>query len=197
MSRRFWTKEEETRLRELYPDTGNKELEKTFHRSKRALALKAKKIGLRKSEKFMQSIRFQKGIIPHNKGQPFPSKGRAKETQFKKGCLPHNWKPIGTERIAKDGYIERKVSDTRTKNDWIPVQSIVWTQAHGEIPKGHIVVFKNKNKTDFRIDNLELISRNENMRRNSFHTKYPPEIQRVIQLRGALNRQIRKLEKQK
>ena len=168
-----------------------------LNRSKAAILLKAFELNLNKSFEFMKSIRFQKGHVPHNKGKQFPPTGRRKETQFKKGHVPHCWKPIGTERIAKDGYIERKVSDTRTRKDWVPVQNIVWMQANGEIPKGHIVVFKNRNKTDFRLENLELISRQENMRRNSIHTKYPLEIRQVVQLRGALNRQIRKLEKQK
>jgi hypothetical protein len=39
---------------------------------------------------------------------------------------------------------------------------------------------------------LELISRAENMRRNSYHTRYPKEVAQLIQLRGALNRQINK-----
>lgn len=199
MSKKFWTKEEEKILSDLYPELGNKELSMILNRTVKSIQFKAIRLGLRKSEIFIKLKRntFQKGHVPHNKGKPFPSKGRAKETQFKKGCLPHNWKPVGTERITKDGYIERKVSDTRTKKDWVPVHNIVWIRAHGEIPKGHIVIFKNKNKMDFRLDNLELISRKENMIRNSVHTKYPPEIRRVVQLRGALNRQIRKLEKQK
>ena len=184
-------------MRELYPETGNRELAKILRRSEVAIFGKAGELGLRKSKKYLTSIRFKKGHVPHNKGKQFPPTGRSKETQFKKGNVPHCWKPIGTERIAKDGYIERKVSDTRTRKDWVPVQNIVWMQAHGEIPKGHIVVFRNRNKTDFRLENLELISRQENMRRNSIHTKYPLEIQQVVQLRGALNRQIRKLEKQK
>ena len=195
--RRFWTHEEEARLREMYPNTGNKELSQLFRRSEEAIFLKAAKLELSKSKKYLASIRFKKGHVPHNKGKPSISVGRMKETQFKKGNVPQNWKPVGTERIAKDGYIERKVSDTRTRKDWVPVQNIVWSQAHGEIPKGHIVIFRNKNKRDFRLENLELISRQENMRRNCVHTKYPPEIRQVIQLRGALNRQIRKLEKQK
>ena len=195
--RRFWTKDEVARLRELYPNKGNKELAKMFRRSEVAIFGKAGELGLRKSEKYLKSIRWQNGHVPHNKGKQFPPTGRMKETQFKKGHVPHCWKQIGTERIAKDGYIERKVSDTRTRKDWVPVQNIVWIQAHREIPKGHIVVFKNRNKTDFRLENLELISRQENMLRNSIHVKYPLEIRQVMQLRGALNRQIRKLEKQK
>ncbi|WP_143141817.1 HNH endonuclease signature motif containing protein, partial [Enterococcus devriesei] len=34
-------------------------------------------------------------------------------------------------------------------------------QANGPIPKNHIVVFMNNDKTDFRIENLKCISRRE------------------------------------
>jgi hypothetical protein len=40
------------------------------------------------------------------------------------------------------------------------------------------------------IDRVELITRSENMRRNSYLTRYPKEVADVIRLRGALNRKI-------
>ena len=40
------------------------------------------------------------------------------------------------------------------------------------------------------LDALELVSRAELMRRNSRHARYPPEVNQLIQLKGALNRKI-------
>lgn len=40
------------------------------------------------------------------------------------------------------------------------------------------------------LDRLELVTRAENMRRNSRHTRYPPDLNAVMQLKGALTRKI-------
>jgi hypothetical protein len=43
---------------------------------------------------------------------------------------------------------------------------------------------------------VECITRRQLMQRNSVHTVYPPEVQRVAQLRGVLTRKINQLAKQ-
>ena len=63
------------------------------------------------------------------------------------------------------------------------------------MPQGHAVVFKNGNKADIRIENLELITRRELMARNTVHN-LPPAIVQVVQLRGALVRQINRRTKE-
>ncbi|MCP5428569.1 MAG: HNH endonuclease [Chromatiaceae bacterium] len=50
-------------------------------------------------------------------------------------------------------------------------------------------MFRNGDKRDIRLANLELISRSENMRRNQIH-RYPPELKQVMQLAGKLRRAI-------
>lgn len=106
---------------------------------------------------------WQKGHPAWNKGIHMETKGRMAETQFKAGNLPHNYKPIGTERISKDGYIEVKVADPRT---WEQKHRIIWREHHGDIPDGYIVMFKDGNKANLDIDNLALISRNTAVRMN-------------------------------
>lgn len=77
---------------------------------------------------------------------------------------------------------------------WIPVHRLVWEAAHGPIPSGHAVVFRpGQHSVDERaitLDKLELVTRAELMRRNSYHTNYPPELKKLVQLRGALVRKI-------
>ena len=117
-------------------------------------------------------------------------------TQFKKGQKPHTWKPIGTERLSKEGYLQRKVADTGyPPRDWVGVHILLWREHHGEIPAGHIIKFKDGNKQNIAIENLECISQADNMRRNSFHN-YPKEVAQLIQLRSAVQRQINKRSKQ-
>lgn len=113
--------------------------------------------------------RFEKGDIPPNKGfkrkewMSPESEAICKKTQFKKGHVPKNKKPIGSERISVDGYIEVKVSE---KGRWALKHRIVYEQAHGKIPKGYVVVFADGNKLNLELDNLILVSRNELCRMN-------------------------------
>lgn len=106
--------------------------------------------------------RFEKGHVPYNKGKHPPTKGRMGETQFKKGHLPHNTKPIGYERISRDGYIEVKVkmrpNRTDCEKNFVAKHRLVWEQANGPIPKGYNVIFKDGDKRNFELENLALVS---------------------------------------
>lgn len=111
------------------------------------------------------------------------------------GAAAQHRRPIGTEKIDKDGNLVRKVSETgQRRRDWRAVHALVWEAAHGPVPAGHIVVFRPGMKTTdasaITTDRLELITRAENMRRNSYLTNYPKEVADVIRLRGVLNRKI-------
>lgn len=88
--------------------------------------------------------RFKKGNKSFNKGlkqtEYMSPEGieRSKATRFTKGHSPINYKPVGSERINVDGYIEVKVKDP---NIWVHKQRVIWESVHGEIPKNHVVVF--------------------------------------------------------
>ena len=99
---------------------------------------------------------FKKYQEPWNKGL----KGYigANKTSFKKGTIPPNYKPVGTERFAKDGYIEVKVKDP---NVWELKHRYIYKKHHGEIPNGYNVIFTDKNISNFDIDNLILVSKAE------------------------------------
>ncbi len=77
---------------------------------------------------------------------------------------------------------------------------LVWIAANGPVPEGHIVVFKPGRRTtelkEITPDAVELITRVENMRRNTVHAKYPRELARLVQLRGVLSRQINRKAKE-
>jgi predicted DNA-binding transcriptional regulator AlpA len=137
--------------------------------------------------------RFQPGLKSWNKGTRYRAGGRSVEHQFQPGQLPHNTVPVGTEVIGVDGYLKRKISDSRQSHarfNWKFVHVLVWEEHHGPVPKGHRLSFKNGDKADIRIDNLELVTHVEHMRRNSIHTVLPPELRHVVQLNGALKRKI-------
>lgn len=198
-------------MRRLYPDMPTATLARQLGRSLSATYGRAEKLGLRKSAAYLASPdacrlrrgdgvgkrhRFPKGHVPANKGlrRPGWSPGRMRETQFRKGerrgVAVKLYKPIGTERISKDGYLERKVNDgLPLQARWRAVHLILWESVNGPLPRSHAIAFRNGDKTDIRLENLELITRRELLRRNSVH-RYPKPIVEAIQLLGAVRRRI-------
>ena len=99
---------------------------------------------------------FKPGQQAWNKGIPFRSGGRSHETWFKKGQRSINWRPVGSERLNVDGYLEVKVSEP---NHWDLKHRVVYREHFGDIPEGHAVLFNNRDRTDCRPENLLLVSR--------------------------------------
>lgn len=208
MKRRPWTAEEVERLRREYPDTRAEDLARSLGRQVRSVYHKARTLGLKKSPAFLASsqsgrwgpgenpsetTQFKKGITPWNKGTRFDAGGRSVETRFLPGHRSHNWLPVGTEVVDCYGYRKRKIRDDapvgRAYRNWKFVHVLLWEEHYGPVPKGMTVVFRNKDRSDIRIENLDLIGRKALMERNSVHN-YPKPLVRVIQLRGVLNRKI-------
>ena len=114
---------------------------------------------------------FKKGNVAHNKGKKQieymsqESIERTKETRFKKGNKPKNYRPIGSERITKDGYIEVKVADP---NKWETKNKIIYKQYFGDIPEGHKIIYADGNKLNNDINNLILVSDNEELIMNKY-----------------------------
>lgn len=131
----------------------------------------------RKNHKLNSGLtgQFQKGNISHNKGKKqseYMTKEaieRTKETRFKKGNRPSNYRPFGSERITKDGYIEVKVADP---NKWETKNKIVYKQHFGDIPKGYKVIYADGNKLNNDINNLILVSNSELLIANRNHLIY-------------------------
>ena len=111
--------------------------------------------------------RFEKGHITANKGTHPPTVGRMGETQYKKGNLPHNTKPVGYERITKDGYIEVKIkmrpSHPNCNDNFKAKHHIVWEEVNGPIPSGYKLTFLDGNKQNCDISNLALITNAEHL----------------------------------
>ena len=99
---------------------------------------------------------FKKGSTPWNKGL----KGYmgANKTSFKKGEIPPQYRPVGSERINKGGYLEVKIADP---NKWELKHRYIYKKHYGDIPKGYNVIFADTDKTNLNIDNLILVSKSE------------------------------------
>lgn len=207
MPGRGWTTDEDALLVELYSTTPIAVLSEKFGRSVSAIHNRAGGKNLKRSSEFwmqvaknrepteaQQSRMFKGGDSPWNKGK----KGcnGFSETRFKPGSVSGRAaqieKPIFSERINKDGNREFKIStDLPGKKKWKTAHQLIWERMNGrELPKGSFVIFRDRNSNNLNCANVELVTRAQNMARNSYHNNYPKEIQLAIQLRGALSRQI-------
>ncbi|BCL59956.1 hypothetical protein DGMP_06490 [Desulfomarina profundi] len=127
---------------------------------------------------------FKKGGQSWNRG----TKGYtgANRTSFKKGHMPKNHRPVGSERIDKDGYILVKVSErnpySSSNSGWYRHKHVVlWEKYNGTVPVGHCVRFKDGDRTNITIENLVLVSRGENARLTKMeYGQQPNEIKPVL-----------------
>lgn len=205
MKTRLWSEYERKVITEMFADNYTEIICKKLNRSYSGVANQALLMGLKKSENFRKielgkqadrlrklgvKSRFYKGHEPENKGQKMSSElyEKVKRTMFQKGHTPVNHKPVGTERLTKDGYMEMKIGEP---NLWQSLHRMMWEETFGAIPKGMNVQFVTKDKTNLNPWNLELKTKAQNMKKNSYHN-YGPDISKAIQLIGALNRQINK-----
>jgi hypothetical protein len=180
-------------LRKIYANTITADLAKQFNCTVKQIYNKAKRLDLSKSLHYLQNYggriketniatQFKKGHKSWNKGLKGLHMGGV-QTQFKAGGLPHNTKPIGY-RSTRDGYQVEKTEKGFEFLHWL-----LWRQHNGEIPKGMFVVFKDRNRLNVCIENLELIDRSENMRRNHIQN-LPAELRAVIHIKKQITRKI-------
>ena len=110
---------------------------------------------------------FEKGNIPPNKGKKGVCAPGCEKTHFKRGHLPSNTKPIGYERISRDGYVEVKVkmrpSNPVCNDNFVAKHRLIWEQLHGPIPDNCVVIFKDGDKQNFDPSNLALVTKAERL----------------------------------
>lgn len=202
-----WTPEQIALLKKHYPDTRTRELVILCGHSQSSIYGTATKLGIKKSKEAIRRFAreemtdpnhkgrhhfFVKGQIPANKGvrRPGWAPGRMAETQFKKGATNLRWKdeyPVGSLRLNTDGYVDMKVREGLRA--WRQFHRVLWEDAHGPIPKRHILIFKDGDHFNIELANLEMITLAENMRRNTIHN-YPAPLKLTIMALGQLKRRI-------
>ena len=214
--KRPWSAEDVAVLRARYPHESTAVVAQALGRTVATVSQCAIRLGVRKTPEYLASpsacrlrrgdhigkaTQFKPGHPPANKGlrRPGWGPGRMRETQFKpgqrRGKAARNYKPIGTERLSKDGYREVKIHDRLPlQSRWRAVHLVLWEAVHGPIPKAHALVFLNGDKTDVRLENLELVTRRALMLRNSVQN-LPAPLPQAIQLLGALKRKIGRRER--
>ncbi len=138
---------------------------------------------------------YQKGSIPGNKGRKqseYMSKEAIEKTRasrFQKGHEPHNTKYNGHERITKEGYIEIRIK----KGEYRLKHLYNWEQINGKLPKNHCLSCVDGNKQNTDPNNWKIISRAENMYKNSIHA-FPEEIIPSMVLINKITNKLNTLE---
>lgn len=220
--RRFWLPWELHTLRDLYPHRRTADLCALLPgRDEKSIYAKAHSLGLKKTAAYLATehsgriqrgrtdtrlvaTQFKPGQQPFNKGKPFDvarTHPHCTAHHFKPGQRPHTWQPVGSYRLNKDGHLQRKVSDAPGNNSrrWRGVAELVWCEANGPLPKGHMVVFKagrfSNQVEHITLDAVECITLAENMRRNSRHN-LPPEVNQLVAIKGAITRQVNRITRE-
>lgn len=94
----------------------------------------------------------------HLSGMPNPtSYGNKRKEQL----------PLGSIRVSQTGtYIKVKEVPVNTnisgykKPYWVPLQEKVYSDKYGPVPKGNMICFLDKDRSNFNIENLYMIDRN-------------------------------------
>ena len=68
--------------------------------------------------------------------------------------------------MLADGYIWVKVDDQPKVPkviNWRQKHRLIWEKEYGSIPEGYMIIFLDGNHENFDIDNLEMITKQENL----------------------------------
>lgn len=143
---------------------------------------------------------FELGQVSHNKGRkglhyPGSEKGWFRKGE-RRGMATKLYKPIGTERVSKDGYLERKVNDDLPlQSRWRAVHLIRWEEAHGPIPEGHALKCLDGDRTNTDPANWEAVPRGLLPRLNGIYGRgydqAPAEIKPTIMAIAKLEHRVR------
>ncbi|MCF6459085.1 HNH endonuclease [Pseudoalteromonas sp. MMG024] len=160
---RAYTQEHLQFLREYYPSMDRHQLTKAFNKKFGTNKTDVQIIGTCKNHgiKSGRTGHFDANHVPHNKGMKgWQPGGRSVETQFKKGRESVNKKPIGSERVNVDGYVEVKTAEP---NVWTLKQRIIYEREIGPLKPDHNIRFKDGNKQNFELSNLMQVSNSVSM----------------------------------
>ena len=211
MSKIILTAEQKRLITKLYPHQLTKDIALLINVSEATIYRYAHKHGISKTAEYLASdasgrknvlcesgkaFRFPKGHVPANKGQKMSNLvyEKVKATMFKKGQKPHNTsKADGTITIRKDSVGNTYKYIRIALGKWLPLHQHIWYEANGKYNTStHCLWFINGNSLDVRLDNLELITRSQNIRRNQRKVlDLPPQLQQthkiIKQLKNKIN----------
>jgi hypothetical protein len=191
-TRKLWTPEEIAELKRLHPNMPAKDIAKKLGRPVNSIQGMAGVLKLRKSAEYLKQkwqecgsdlqrhgacTRFVKGHSSWNKGMKGLHISGGEKGWFKKGGLPHNTLHDGAVRIrhgktghrgAKKPYYYIRISMA----NWQLLHVVMWEKANGPVPEKMRLWFKDNNSLNCTLENLELITEAEAMRRIHMRDEY-------------------------
>lgn len=134
----------------------------------------------KKGQRYSPRTEFKKGLVPHNKGKKLEEYAsefaikRMQKTQFKKGQLSINAAPEGTvtkrERVRNGKREVEYIINIDWRGNRKSNNQYKWylweVENQQDRPSGMVLAVKNGDPDDIRLENLELLSRAENLERN-------------------------------
>lgn len=194
-----FTVKEDRFLMDNYLNIPAKRMSKMLGRSESSARQRMKLLGIivpaETIKKFKEESRFGKGKPSFNAGKKqseymsADAIERSKKSRFKSCHLPHNTRNDFEISIREDKRGVKYKFIRIALSKWIPLHRHNWIIVNGQIKRGLKLIFKDGDTMNCSLENLELLTAAELMKRNTYHN-YPQPIPKLIQLRGALNRRI-------
>lgn len=190
-------------LQQNYLFYGEKPIARMIGRSSTFVRTRLRQLGLKVPDNIVElrkmQSRFSRGHTPQNKGKKMPEsvRERIKHTFFLPGNVPVNAKQKDGEIVIRYDHKNRGGQPYMwiriALGVWKPYHKHLWNEKHGSIPDSHCLWFKDGNTLNCTLENLELISRSENLKRNrEFHAALPEELKEAIRLIKKINQKTTK-----
>lgn len=198
------TKDQVTTIKENYLEVPIKTLECQMGIPEGVIRRRLKKWGLVIPPEIIEERKrnsyFKKGCVPFTKGlkqSDYMTPDQIKKTvatRFKKGQKPATTKQGRLHiSIRKD---KRNVPYKFIKIDdgfWEPLHVFNWHKEFGEVPEGHIIIFKDGDTLNCEPWNLGAITKAENLRRNRDEfLALPEDLKKTIGLVNKLKMNLNK-----
>jgi len=152
-------------------------------------------------EQRKKDSQFKKGQESHTKGKKMSPETyeKVKKTMFQKGHITHNAYPENGTIVIRNDNKGRQYKYIRISlGKWQLLHQYNYENKYGKIPPGHCLWFKDGNSLNCEEENIELITRSENARRNrQKFLQLPEELKMTIKIVSKIKRKIRKNEHKK
>lgn len=212
--KKVWTQQEIEYIMLHYPHERTDAIAKYLNLPVIQIYGKADRLGIKKTDEFKASpdsgmlikgcgigkeFRFKKGNTAFNKGKKqneymdTKSIEKTKKTWFKEGIIPANSKHDGAITLRKNKNTGQAYFIRVGPSNWISLSRKIWEDKNGSIPKGGMIRMKDGDPLNCEPENLELITKKENMLKNSI-TMYPPELIPIVKMNVKLKKQIKEYE---
>ena len=146
-----WSEEEKEHLKKIAPNTPIEQIQRlmtkkfNYEYTYRQITAVMRRFNVKNG---LTTHLFEKGSTPWNKG----TKGKTIPWNKGKKMGPsYNRSEVGTEYVDKRGYLHVKIENP---DKWKLKHHIIYENHYGPIEKGYNVIFADKDKRNFSIDNL-------------------------------------------